>query len=129
MKTIFLLLLAVLAFSPRGILNTDQQGCGQGCTTIIKVLDCNGDPVANAQVTIKLCCNQETHTVTTDPEGKASFQYCVADICERTIRMNLPSTKSTEYAMENCSGGKNSECTVKVCSAPTVLSDGTKERF
>ena len=122
MRIVFLSLLLFLAANLFGFDDTKSQGCGKGCTTTITVVDCNSDPVANAEVTIRLCCNEESHSSTTDSNGEVKFDYCLKDICARSIRLNVPSAKLTEAALDGCSEGKDAKCTVKICSGAAPLS-------
>jgi hypothetical protein len=92
-----------------------KDGCENGCSTTFQIVDCNGSPVANAKVTIRLCCGDKGEiSSTTDSNGNATFAYCLKDICERKIIME----NGYGASADDCNTkGDNSTCKIKVCSS------------
>lgn len=89
--------------------------CEKGCKTTVIVQDCEGAPVANAKVQIKVCCNGGSETETsTNQNGEAEFSYCIKDICGS--RIVLQGFGVSSFDPNGCEqGGKTSRCTIKVC--------------
>lgn len=108
----FLLLVALIAW-PVSV--WPPADCEKGCTTTVVVQDCDGDPVANAKVQIKVCCTGGSDMEsTTDSNGEASFPYCTKDICDS--RVILTGFAESSFDARGCkTSGKTSRCTVKMC--------------
>lgn len=89
--------------------------CTPGKTTII-VKDCDGAPVANARVTVKICCgdSDRTEVQSTNSDGAAIFSASRKDICEREII--LAGFAESKGVLGGCEGSdKDSTCEVQIC--------------
>lgn len=89
--------------------------CGSGCTTTITVRDCDNDPVPGLKVDIKTCCDNASHEAVTNSAGEVPFPYCAKDICGSKISLNDRAISA--FDPNSCQqSGKNSKCTVTICS-------------
>ncbi|MDB5117683.1 MAG: hypothetical protein JWQ79_3175 [Mucilaginibacter sp.] len=102
MKTICILFILALTFL----------GSRNECKTTFVVTDCNNEGVPGATVTVSMCKDNQTKSLSTNVSGKAVFTICKKDICK--IKITAVGFEPT--LASDCSGpADNTTCKVKIC--------------
>ena len=91
------------------------EDCRTGCETTFSVTDCSGAAVVGAQISVKICCGDNSATTgNTNSSGEVAFPYSIDDICDMRVALSGQTVMSLDRS--NCSGdGKNSRCNVQIC--------------
>jgi hypothetical protein len=108
--------LLTIAMVPLLTLPVSSGECESGCQTTVIVKDCDGNPVGNAKVQVKLCCGDEgARNSSTNGSGEATFDYCLKDICGSKVVLEGFAVRA--FDRSGCSeNGKRSRCEIKVCT-------------
>ena len=87
---LFLIMLAVVA-----------KPCDTSCTTVFKVVDCDGHPVEGATVTVN-CKSGGKATGTTGDNGLAELRVCTADIQVIDVTAQVIESKTATCEKSPC---------------------------
>jgi len=75
----------ILLALPSSVSAEPERKCQEGHRTMLKIVDCDYEPVQDVDVSITLCCDEPLKAGATNEKGEVIFPYFHEQICARAI--------------------------------------------